>query len=552
MRPSFRHLLPYSLSGICSTVILFSFFASLYARDVRVGVYDNPPKVSIGKAGEDPHGIFIDLFAYIAKKEKWNIVYVKGTWKECLDRLTSGEIDIMPDVAFSKKRGFIFDFNNIPVLNSWLQMFCRKENIFQSLADLEGKRIAVLEGSIQEGECEELRKKSGILFFIESFPDYESTVRETMEGRTDAIVAGRFFMYSGSYNNNLVAAPVIFSPTSLHFAVKKGCNADLLTAIDKYLSYMVNDPRSVYYQSMERWLHNPPRYFIPGHFMYLLVVLSITAIIAVLFGVMLKHQVNIRTRELRINNEKLRDAMAELKKAHKEAMKRERMYALGRLTSGIAHDFNNLLTPIISCADLMLESPDELKDATAVRRKLEIIKNAAAHGAELVGRMREFYHTSITKKQKVPVRINEIIEDVLKLPIYKRDALIHAENRHIEIVRNLEDDPVIAGNPTEIHEIILNLLINAFDAMPEGGRIDVGTAIKESYVVLKITDTGIGMSEEIRKKCYEPFFTTKGEKGTGMGLAVVKNIVQEYGGSIEIESEEGKGTSIILTFPLEG
>lgn len=119
----------------------------------------------------------------------------------------------------------------------------------------------------------------------------------------------------------------------------------------------------------------------------------------------------------------------------------------------------------------------------------------------------------------------------------------------VEIDTDLRDVPAIRGSESDLREVLINLLFNAVDAMPQGGTITVATRAEADSIILEVRDTGGGMTEEVRQRCFEPFFTTKGERGTGLGMAIVYGIVQRHGGSIGVESEVGKGTIIVIRLP---
>ncbi|MCX7727422.1 MAG: ATP-binding protein, partial [Chitinispirillaceae bacterium] len=235
----------------------------------------------------------------------------------------------------------------------------------------------------------------------------------------------------------------------------------------------------------------------------------------------------------------------QLKKAQEEALRRERLYAFGQLAMGIAHDFNNLLQPILSWSDLMLTNSNELTNIEEVKESFKKIHSAAKYGSEIVNKMRRIYKSSLELEKKKILDLNEIIEEVMELVKGRITG-------KIQIKKQLCERAMINARKSEIHEMILNLILNAIDAMPDGGILEIITEDKIEEVKLIIRDTGIGMTEEIRQKCLQPFFTTKGEKGTGMGLTMVNNIVTEHGGTLNIESEYKKGTTFVITFKKVG
>jgi CheY-like chemotaxis protein len=228
-------------------------------------------------------------------------------------------------------------------------------------------------------------------------------------------------------------------------------------------------------------------------------------------------------------------------------MQQERLRVLGQMASGIAHDINNAISPITLYADTMLESEPSL--SARGRGYLSTIQQAASDVAETVARMREFYRQD-THPDLAALNINEILPQVVDLTRARWEAM--PQQRGIVIDMRLElaaDLAFIMGMKSELREALTNLVFNAVDAMPQGGTLTLRTRQEcRERVLVEITDTGVGMDEETRRRCLEPFFTTKGERGTGLGLAMVYGVVQRHEGDLEIESAPGTGTTVRMSF----
>ena len=245
----------------------------------------------------------------------------------------------------------------------------------------------------------------------------------------------------------------------------------------------------------------------------------------------------------------LESAYEDLRQAQEAMMQQERLKALGQMASGIAHDINNALAPVIGFSDIILRDEPNLSDNA--KQYLRIIRTAGEDIVNIVSRMREFYRSRDERERLLPVDLNRMAEQVVELTRPRwRDI---PQERGIMVYVNLdlqEDLPHIMGIESEIREAMTNLVINAVDAMPEGGRITIRTRSIEDNVLLEVSDTGMGMDEETRRRCLEPFYSTKGDLGTGLGLAMVYGTMQRHEGDIEIESELGKGTTMRLIFPV--
>ncbi len=237
-------------------------------------------------------------------------------------------------------------------------------------------------------------------------------------------------------------------------------------------------------------------------------------------------------------------AYAELAAAQDSLLRAEKLRALGQMASGVAHDFNNLLAAISGRTQLLLGRIDD----PVQKRWLQAIKRAADDGAQTVRRLQEF--TRIRRDQPfVAVDLNEIIRGALEVTETRWREDAQSRGIVIAVETALPPLPPIGGDAVELREMMTNLILNAVDAMPQGGRLRLSSSADDTEVEARIEDTGVGMTEEVRQKLFDPFFTTKGPQGTGLGLSITYGIVTRHGGRIVVESEPGRGSSIRLRFP---
>lgn len=263
----------------------------------------------------------------------------------------------------------------------------------------------------------------------------------------------------------------------------------------------------------------------------------------------LKEEVRERIRmeeALRASNAQLEEALGQLRETQANVIQQERLHALGRMASGIAHDFNNALAPILGFSELLVKRPELLSDVPKLKNYIEIINASATESAKVVSRLREFYRYRDEAEVFGPVSIPELVHEAIRLtePRWKDQAL--GEGTDIRIRTDLAEVPTVSGNEAELREMLANLLFNAADAIRESGTITVSTRFEDDQVILEVKDTGVGMSEDVGRKCLEPFFSTK-EGGTGLGLGIVYGVVSRHGGTVDIESEEGTGTTVRVT-----
>ncbi|MBU6411293.1 MAG: response regulator, partial [Verrucomicrobia bacterium] len=254
---------------------------------------------------------------------------------------------------------------------------------------------------------------------------------------------------------------------------------------------------------------------------------------------------------------RVQERTRELRQAQQAVMQQERLKALGQMASGIAHDINNALSPIVGFAGLICLNEPELREKS--RRHLRHIQTAGEDIAHIVSRLRDFYRARDEEELLLPFCLNKAVEQVVEMTAPRWRTIPRNHGIVIEIKKQFgEDLPLLVGIESEFREVLTNLIINAVDALPEGGLITIKTLARHSKsahgqpgrVVVEVGDNGIGMDEETRTRCLEPFFSTKGRRGTGLGLSMVYGVMERHEGNIEIDSEVGKGTTIRLTFPV--
>ncbi|MBX3471019.1 MAG: PAS domain S-box protein [Planctomycetes bacterium] len=239
-----------------------------------------------------------------------------------------------------------------------------------------------------------------------------------------------------------------------------------------------------------------------------------------------------------------------LAEAGDRAARDERLRALGQLASGIAHDFNNHLTPILGFTDLVLDGDVLLREPTKARRYLALVKAAAQGAARVVTRLREFYRRRDEQERHEAVDPAAVLTSAMSLAEPKWRDEAGALGKAVRFEERLEARQAVLGNPEELRDAALNLLLNAVDALPPaGGTITLRTRDRGDHVALEVQDDGCGMSEEVRRRCLEPFFSTKGDRGTGLGLPQVWGIVSRHGGQVDIDSAPGRGTTVTLLLP---
>jgi signal transduction histidine kinase/ActR/RegA family two-component response regulator/uncharacterized membrane protein affecting hemolysin expression len=257
----------------------------------------------------------------------------------------------------------------------------------------------------------------------------------------------------------------------------------------------------------------------------------------------------------------LQRAYDDLHQSQQAILQQERLRALGEMASGIAHDINNAMSPAAIYTSSLLEREPNLSERA--RGYLTTIQTAIEDVAETVARMREFYRPRDAELVLARVGCNRLVDQVVNLTRARWSDQPQLRGVVIQLETELETElPDVMGSEVEIRDALTNLIFNAVDAMPEGGMLtlrtrQLGTTARElshepRRVCIEVTDTGVGMDEETRRRCLEPFYTTKGERGTGLGLAMVYGMVQRHSAELEIESAAGIGTTVRMIFAVAG
>ncbi|MFN2480302.1 MAG: ATP-binding protein, partial [Pyrinomonadaceae bacterium] len=248
----------------------------------------------------------------------------------------------------------------------------------------------------------------------------------------------------------------------------------------------------------------------------------------------LSHHIAEQDR-LRREQEEMREQFTQL----------EKMSALGELASGVAHDFNNTLAGVLGRAQLMMRTSDPEK----IKKGLQIIIKTAEDGARTVKRIQDFARQRRSQDFE-PVATDQLLLDVKDMtsPRWKDSA--EARDAYVRVVLSIKSNSFVMGDESELREVLVNMVFNAVDAMPHGGTLTLASRDEGDHVLVSVSDTGCGMSQEVRSRIFDPFFTTKGKAGMGLGLAVSYGIVRRHEGAVEVQSEVNEGTTFTIRLPI--
>jgi PAS domain S-box-containing protein len=650
------------------------------ARIVTVGLYNNKPLVFIDDAGE-PQGIFVDLLEHIAAREKWRLEYVPGSWSDCLDRLESGNIDLLAALAYSDERAKKFDYTYETVITNWAQVFVRRNSELRSLLELDAKKIAAKMDDIHLLGIRDLTSKFNMQCRIIEADEYDTVFELIEAGRVQAGVVNRIFGIQNKVNYLVQETPIMFDPIEVRYAAPKSLSVDLLSTIDIHLRKMHTEKDPFYTQTMNRWLVSQSEWVLPGWVKYALAGIGFALLMFAAMNFTLRIKVNKRTKALYCANNKLNEeiqirqraeealhkyakivasstdhmamidlsyayqaindaALKAINKRREEVLGRkiweilgdvfeaehyrqswdrafsghvvkdrawmdfpiigkrymdivltpythadnsiagcvvnardnteryelelklknaQKMEFMGTIAGGVAHDLNNILSGIVSYPELLLM---QLPKESPLADPINLIKKSGEKAAVIVQDLLTLARRGVANKQ--PVDLNEIISLFLMSP---ECSEIQSRHQNVRIRTAMADQlNTLSGSSVHLSKTVMNLVLNAAEAMPDGGQITITTrnldrddsvagandALEGDYVLLEVEDTGMGICEEDRQRIFEPFYTKKvmGRSGTGLGLAVVWGTVIDHHGHIEVDSDGKNGTAFRLYFPV--
>ncbi|HOP46017.1 MAG TPA: ATP-binding protein [Desulfobacteraceae bacterium] len=518
-------------------------------RTLRIGVYENAPKIFISESGK-PAGIFIDIIENIAEREGWLLRYVPGSWREGLDRLAKGEIDLMPDVAYTAERGKIFSYHKVPVLSSWFQVYAQKGSGIRSILDLAGKRIAVLERSVQEEAFLKLAAGFELNATLIALQDYKKIFEMVASGEADAAITNRFYGIMHAKMFGLEDTSVIFHPSNLFFASFKNASKQLLDTIDKHLLDLKNDPQSAYYASLKRWISGDVRFKLPTWVVTLGLISGVVLLMSLAGTLILKHQVNVRTRQLReINNDmeqRIVERTAELAAATEEAKAADQIKSAFLAT--MSHELRTPLNSIIGFTGIILQGlAGPLNEEQ--NKQMTMVQGSARHLLALINDVLD-----ISKIEAGELSLSIESFD-LKTSIEKMVKIVSplAEKKGLDIKLDIADDVKEAtADQRRLEQVVLNLINNAVK-FTEKGHIHISCRVENEQYVLSVADTGIGIKSEEIPGLFQPFHQidsglTRKHEGTGLGLSICKKLLDMMGGNIEVQSQWGLGSTFTIRF----
>jgi signal transduction histidine kinase len=480
-------------------------------------------------------GFAVDLLDAVARVGGITLERVTGSSAELNRRFMDGEFPVAQVYAYAPGQQGRTKFS-APYLTLKGAVFVRADSSLRvdSVDDLAGKSVIV--GAASAGE--DFLKRRGVSTRLVPVATADESLRLLAEGRHDAALTSRLtgmaiVTRDRLQNVRVVGPPIDELTVSLCFASH---DDDRLIQLNEGLAilYRTGDYERIY----RRWFgrFEPTSFTFEEVSRYAAGVLFVVAVAAVWASI---HQRRLSSR--------VAAQATELRRLDAELAQGRRLRAVGEMVGGIAHEFNNLLTPVVLKVEMLR---DERRDDPGLQRELDVIAGAAERAATLTRRLLMFGRQSEQKPHDV--RLDEIIEANIDLVRPTADPRVRFE------VDAPADLPTLKQNPSDLHQVVLNLLLNARDTLHDkldrepsaDARVTLTVSELDGAQELAVEDTGTGMPPEVLERIFEPFFTTKEVgRGTGLGLATVWHLVQSFGGGVTVESTPGRGTTFRLLLP---
>ncbi|MFZ2444976.1 MAG: PAS domain S-box protein [Syntrophobacteraceae bacterium] len=654
---------------LVGVALIFTVASPAHGKTVKVGVFDFKPLSHVHSEGEEDEGMFIALLRLVASKEKWTVELVPGSLSECLQRLNSGEIDLLAALTYSKEMSNYYDFTHETIISTWAQVYAVDKSHVQSWFDMASRSVGVVRDDPYGREIRTTLKRFDINCKFVEFEDYKSLLKALENKWIEIGIVDRLYGVLHEQAHFVEKTSFFFSPVELRFAAPKNTNSDLLAALDYHLGAMKKDLGSDYHQLISRILGKEGDF--RAHRILAWSLLGALVLVCMLSGMslLLRRQVGRKTAQLFQNYEELKNEvtmrrgaesallenqkkyralfefapepvfvltlegrildcnkaaeaitgyskealqetniaslvsggttaghsltasqprpaehatelrfrrksgelfparvmtksvelgeekhllvmvrdLTDEKKTEEELIKVQKLESIGVLAGGIAHDFNNILTAIMGNISLAAIQMDPREQATD---RLAIAEQACLRAKDLIHQLLTFSRGGAPVKETASIL--SVIEESCRFAL--RGSNVKCE---IEAAKDLWPAEIDVG---QISQVINNIVINAQQAMPNGGKIRLGVSNRAvartaelpigpgNFIKISIQDQGAGIPKENLSKVFDPYFTTKAA-GNGLGLASSYSIVKKHGGHIAVQSELGAGTTFQIHLP---
>ncbi len=508
-------------------------------RDVKVGLTELRPILYTDDQGK-PTGFFVDLISDVAAQEDWNVIWVRGSLSESWDRLSTGEIDLLPGVASTPERENRIDFSHESALSVWSQVYARPGSGINTILDLEGKRIAMTRGAQSGIAFQDYARKFGVnATYIEKNTPAE-IFSATASGEADALVVYNTAGQADAVTYGLAATPVMFNPTQFGFAVRKGTNKDLLTAIDQYIAKGKDDPSSTYSQAMQKWFGIKSSPVIPFWLVGGLVAVAFVAILFFGMSFFLRREVRRKTAELSRQNEELRAAYEQLSATGQEL--RTKYQELGRSDQALMQarsklsllntvTFQDIQNGIFSLSGF-ISIAYEAKELDAAQASLKRCEGILHSLSESLAFAKKYQDLGI--QQHRWQNVNYVLIT----------AISHLDFSRIRRTVDLSDLEIYADPLLE--DVFVTLMENVLQWGAGATEVSIRYRENPESVTILIENNGPGIPADQKEKI---FSRENSQKGGFNSLFLAREILSVTNITIVENGEPGKGARFEISVP---
>jgi hypothetical protein len=519
---------------------------------IRVGVYNNNPKVFRDASGRVA-GFFPEILESIAKAEGWRLEYVEGAWSECLERLETGEIDLMVDVAWSEERAAKYDFNEESVFVNWGELYSTPGVRAESFLDLAGRRIAVMKGNIHTDGKDGIRAvlaRFGVEATFVEVDDLDQVFARLDAGDAEVGVVNRLFGSLHRGKHQVTRSPIIFNPNHLRFAMPRGAprNEKLIARLDHHLRELKRDETSEYHRIIGRHLGLPMQgglemEAVRRYVWRTILVAAIVILLIVAWNYRLKREILFR-REV---ERQLAEHHHELELANKRLRELDQLKSM--FMASMSHELRTPLNSIIGFTGLLLmDLAGPVNEEQ--RKQLGMVRSSAEHLLNLINEILDISKIEAGRIQLEPVAIEarELVEEVVN------SVAPLAAKKNLSLAVEAPEEIRIRADRRRLKQVLINIVGNAIKFTETGG-VTIRARREAGRAAIEIDDTGPGIRAEDLPLLFQPFqqidmSTTKRYEGTGLGLYLCRKIMTLLGGTIEASSEVGRGSRFTIGLPL--
>lgn len=494
------------------------------ARTLRIAGDNNYPPYEYIDSNGNYKGFNLDIMRAIAIELGLDIELVPTSWENAISTLVNGQVDAIQGMTISPERDVLFDFSDEIVLNSQSIFVLTDTSYISDLGDLKGKKVSVQDDDITS----ELLKSYPAIEVIERVNQYES-LKLLLDGEVDAFIGNRL---TGIYNVQrynltesikIVGEPISTTPYSV--AVRNG-NEDLIKLFNKGLAEIKEN--GTYNKIYSKWF-GETIVDINQQWRSLIYIL-LTVMLIIMVGLLIIYLINKRLKK------EVAQRTQEIEELYKLAKHNDKMQALGVLSAGLAHELRNPLTSIKTFIDLI---PLKIRDDNFRAELINIVPKELKRLDELVGSLLDYSKPRGARPEMV--NLDEVITEIVTM--FKKNL----KEKNINLVRKNTDINLYVDN-SQLKQILINIVLNSVDAIEEEGIIEISGTEEDRKSIILIKDNGKGIKEENLEKLFDPFYSSK-DSGYGIGLSITDRLIRENRGSIKIESELGKGSSVIIKLP---